>query len=380
MALKDIDDDPILGQSVAESIRNWKAPLEEDAGLAATKEQQRRKKAYKIGFIALCLAVTLIVSAIAITYGAANIGFLECYEIIYNHLFGTVSDDLKDRIIFDLRMPRVVAAIFIGSALAVCGVVLQSVLRNPLADPYTTGVSSGASLGAVLAMIAGIELVSYEWNLIAMAFMFSLIPLGVMVAISRFKNSSPTTMIMAGIGIMYIFNAVTTLLMLLSDPQDLAGVYRWQVGTLDLITKNDLTPIIIVTIVGLILMQLITRKLNVLSTGDENAKGMGLDVEKTRITCLILVGIVTATAVSFTGMIGFVGLVVPHIVRIFIGADNRFLLPASAALGSTVLVIADLIGRWALAPTILQVGVIMSFFGGPLFLWLIIRRNNSLWR
>ena len=219
-------------------------------------------------------------------------------------------------------------------------------------------------------MIAGIELVSYEWNLIAMAFMFSLIPLGVMVAISRFKNSSPTTMIMAGIGIMYIFNAVTTLLMLLSDPQDLAGVYRWQVGTLDLITKNDLTPIIIVTIVGLILMQLITRKLNVLSTGDENAKGMGLDVEKTRITCLILVGIVTATAVSFTGMIGFVGLVVPHIVRIFIGADNRFLLPASAALGSTVLVIADLIGRWALAPTILQVGVFMSFFGGPLFLWL----------
>lgn len=379
MAIDRLNSDPVLGESVVRSIQEWKQPVECDNGMDITLETHHRKIIFKIAFILICLIVTFVAMGVAITYGSANIGFFEVYEIIWDHICGNIQDPLKDRIVMELRMPRVLCGAFVGAALAICGVVLQSILRNPLADSYTTGVSSGASLGAVLAMTLGIEIVSYEWNLIAMAFIFSLIPLGLMISISKMKNSSPTTMIMAGIGIMYIFNALTTLLMLLSDPNDLARVYRWQVGTLDLVTQNDVLPIVIITVLGIIFMQLMTKKLNVLATGDESAKGLGLNVEQTRTVCLILVGIVTATIVSFTGIIGFVGLVIPHVVRIFIGADNRFLLPASVALGSAVLVVADLIGRWVLSPTILQVGVIMSFIGGPLFLWLIISKKKKLW-
>ena len=372
--------DTTVGFSVKESIVGWKAPLDDDKGMEDTLEIHRKKIVFKIGFILSCLVITFFVMALAITYGAADISIFETYGIIWDHITGNIQDVLKDRIVCEIRLPRILTGALVGAALAVGGVVLQSVLRNPLADPYTTGVSSGASLGAVIAMTAGVTIISADMDLIFLAFLFSLLPLTFMIVISKFKNSSPTTMIMAGIGIMYIFNAITTFLMLLTDPNNLARVYRWQVGTLDLVTPDDVLPIALVTLAGIIAIQLLSKRLNILSTGDDNAKGLGLNVDNTRILFLGLVGLITATVVSFTGLIGFVGLVVPHIARLFIGSDNKFLVLSSATLGSAILVIADLIGRWILSPAILQVGVIMAFFGGPLFLWLLIRKNNALWK
>ena len=380
MTIEDVKKDNAIGESVRDSIVEWMAPLDGDAEFGRTLEGHHKRVVRRLSFILGCIVVTLVVMSLAITYGSYDIGFFEAYEIIWDHIMGTVQDEMKDRVVIDLRLPRIVGGMVAGIALALCGVVLQSVLKNPLADPYTTGVSSGGSLGAVLAITLGLQILSAEWNMVILAFVFSMIPIGLMVAVSQIKNSSPTTVIMAGLGVMYVFNAITTVMMLLTDPNNLARVYRWQVGTLDLVAWSGVLPMAVVTVVGLLVIVLYSKRLNLISTGDENARGMGLDVERTRTVLLVVVGMITATIVSFTGLIGFVGLVVPHIARLFIGADNRYLIPASAALGSATLVIADLIGRWVLAPTVLQVGVIMSFIGGPVFIWLILRRNNALWR
>lgn len=379
MSTDQLYDDPVLGETVIRSIEKWKSQSRDGDRFDSTLVEHRHGTFLKISFILACIVITFASMGIAITYGAADIGFLEVYRIIWERITDNVQDVIKDRIVVDLRMPRIVGGVFAGAALSICGVVLQNVMRNPLADPYTTGVSSGASLGAVLSMTVGVHLVSAQWDLVITAFIFSLIPTVIMVTISKLKNSSPITMVMSGLAVMYVFNAITTVLMLLSDPNNLARIYRWQVGSLNSITWDNIPIMVFITAIGLVVMQVLAKHLNVLATGDESAKGMGLDVEKIRIIMLILVGIVVAATVSFTGLIGFVGLVVPHIARIFVGSDNRFLIPASAALGSAVLVIADVIGRWVIAPTILQVGVIMSFIGGPVFLWLILRRNNSLW-
>ena len=194
------------------------------------------------------------------------------------------------------------------------------------------------------------------------------------------SNASPTTMIMAGIGTMYIFNAMTTVMMLWADPQALAQIYAWQVGSLGnggVSIEN--APIVIVAVLAcVIVIQLMAGKINVLATGDESAKALGIDADKMRILLLLITGMLAAAVVSFVGLVGFVGLVTPHICRMFIGADNRYLIPASALFGGMLMIVADQIGRVALS-TPLPVGVVMSFIGGPVFIWLILRKSKNVW-
>jgi iron complex transport system permease protein len=211
------------------------------------------------------------------------------------------------------------------------------------------------------------------------AFLFALIPTAMIISVSKMKNASPTTMIMAGIAIMYIFNAFTTVMMLWADESTLAEVYQWQVGTLAGTTWDEVPIMIVAVLAGIIAVQLLSRKLNVLATGDDTARALGVDASKMRVILLVIVALMSAAVVSFTGLIGFVGLVTPHIVRIFIGADNRYLIPASAIAGSALLVTADLLGRAILSPVVLQVGVVMAFIGGPMFLWLLMRKNTRVW-
>lgn len=178
---------------------------------------------------------------------------------------------------------------------------------------------------------------------------------------------------------MYIFNAMSTVLKLWSDPEALSALYRWQVGTLGGIGWDSVEIMLAFTTIGCIISMLLSRELNLLSAGDENARALGIDAEKIRILCFVVVALMSASIVSFTGLIGFVGLVAPHVVRLFIGADNKYLIPASAFFGAALLVVSDIIGRTALSPTILQVGVVTAFLGGPLFLWLIIRKDTKVW-
>ncbi len=328
-------------------------------------------------FMLGCVIVAFLVIGLSLTIGTYPISFQETYQVIWDHITGNIRDAAKDEVIFDLRMPRIMAGILAGAGLAVAGTCMQSTLKNPLADPFTTGVSSGATLGATIAIILGISIGGA--GIVSNAFIFALIPTAMMVAISRMKTASPTMMIMAGIAIMYLFGAITTMLKMWSDPDDLKSLYMWEVGSLGMADWEGIVVMVPVVIAGIIAIQLLSRQLNVMATGDENAKALGVDASKLRSISLIIVALIAATVVSFTGMIGFVGLVCPHVVRIVIGADNRYLVPASALFGITLLLTADLVGRTIISPTIIQVGVITSFLGGPMFLWLLLRNKSKVW-
>ena len=375
----DYEADPRISRIVSRKVTRW---LSEDADKEQQEEsflEYKRYVARKWVFMAICVVVIILVMGFAVTYGTYDIGFMESYQIIWDHLTDNITNTTKDHIIVNLRMPRVVVGIVAGAGLSVAGAVMQSTLMNPLADSYTTGVSSGASFGATLAMTLGMTAASGSQAIVINAFLFALIPTAMIISVSKMKNASPTTMIMAGIAIMYIFNAFTTVMMLWADESTLAEVYQWQVGTLAGTTWDEVPIMIVAVLAGIIAVQLLSRKLNVLATGDDTARALGVDASKMRIILLVIVALVSAAVVSFTGLIGFVGLVTPHIVRIFIGADNRYLIPASAIAGSALLVTADLLGRAILSPVVLQVGVVMAFIGGPMFLWLLMRKNTRVW-
>ncbi len=344
----------------------------------------RRFTFRKYAAIIVCIVATVIAAGLAITYGPYDISFLEVYQIIWDHIMHGVPEDpldyMRDHVVCNIRMPRVVVAIIAGFGLAVAGAVMQSTLKNPMADSYTTGVSSGAAFGATLSIVAGFTLFSSQFGMLVNAFVFSLAPTAVIILVSKLRNVSSTSMILAGLAVMYIFNACTTVLKLWAEPDALASLYRWQVGSLNNMIWGNVPVMLAVTTIGSIAVLLLSNKINILSSGDESAKSLGVNAQNLRVICLAIVSLITASIVSFTGTIGFVGLVAPHIVRLFIGSDNRFLIPASGAFGALLLLVSDFIGRTVIAPAVLEVGVITAFIGGPMFLYLIIRQKREAWR
>lgn len=378
MAESDISEDPLIKSVVRKSLDVWEQNLSSEECESVTKGYARYIL-FKIVFICVCVALTAVAVIYALTLGDYPISFWDCYKTVWEHITGDVSNSLYDGIIFTLRLPRIEMAVLAGAGLAIAGVVMQSTMMNPLADSYTTGVSSGASLGATIYIAFGFAFVDSDYGMVVNAFVLSLVPMFIIIAMAKIKNASPTTIIMGGIAIMYLFNALTTVFNLMADPDELEAIYRWSVGTLSLATKENVAVCAVFVIPISIIMMCLGNKLNIMASGDESAKSLGVDADKFRVICLLLTALMTAAVVSFTGLIGFIGLVAPHIVRIFVGADNRFLLPASAAFGALLLVVSDLVGRTVIAPAILQVGVVTAFLGGPLFLWLILRKNSTVW-
>lgn len=361
------------------AVAEWKQGVTKDQTKTNTVQNYTKYVRRKWLFILTCAIIAIFAIGWGMCVGATDITVLDAYITLWQHISGNIQNVDWDYTIVQYRLPRVCAGLVAGAGLAVAGCVMQSILKNPLADPYTTGVSSGAGFGATLAITMGASVANGSLSIVANAFIFALIPTLAIVSVSKMKNASPTVLIMAGIAIMYIFNAMSTVLKLWSDPEALSALYRWQVGTLGGIDWNEVEIMLVFTAIGCVISMLLSRELNLLAAGDENARALGIDAEKMRILCFVVVALMSASIVSFTGLIGFVGLVAPHVVRLFIGADNKYLIPASAFFGAALLVISDIIGRTALSPTILQVGVVTAFLGGPLFLWLIIRKDTKVW-
>lgn len=356
-----------------------------DEAASSSDEEYRRYILLKWVLIVACVGICIVVAGLAITIGQFDISFGDSYWYIWNHIFGEVPDDpsdpiwLGDHVVWDLRLPRILVGIVAGAGLAAAGATMQSTLKNPLADPYTTGISSGAAFGATIAICYGFGIFGSTGSIVVNAFVFSLIPTAIIAAVSVSKKVSPVGMILAGIAVMYIFNAMTTVMMLWANPDDLSAVYQWQVGSFEGLSWSDVPVMTAVTIVGSIFLMLVSNKMNVLATGDESARALGVNAPRLRLICLVAVSLVTASIVSFTGIIGFVGLVAPHVVRIFIGSDNRYLIPASMAFGAALLLVADLVGRTVIAPAVLEVGVVTAFIGGPIFLYLVVRQKKEAW-
>jgi iron complex transport system permease protein len=341
--------------------------------------EYRRMRSKRVLFIGICALASLLLALFAATIGPYPITYGEVFNSILDAILGREPEDTSIyHVVINLRMPAIVTSLVCGFGLAICGVCMQSMLKNPLADPYTMGISSGAGFGAALAMILGLEIIAGA-GIVANAFIFSLVPALVILFLSKFRNATPTMMILCGIALMYLFNAATQLFMLIADPEDLSSVYKWMIGSVDGTSMGQAFIVLVVAILGTIYVQYMSNQLNLMGLGDESAKTLGVDVERKRLIMLMVVTLVAATVVSFTGIIGFIGLVAPHMVRAIIGTDNRYLIPASGFFGAVLLLLSHLVAMTVAYPLILPVGVITSCIGGPLFLFLILRNSKEVW-
>ncbi|MCQ2069978.1 MAG: iron ABC transporter permease [archaeon] len=364
---------------VGSAVERWLSDEVSEEDRRTDRDEYRDYVFRKYVFILFCLVLAFLVSGYAMSIGEYHISLFDTYARIWEHIIGNIHEKVDDYVVWNIRFPRVLGGFIAGASLAVCGVAMQSMLKNPLADTYTTGVSSGASLGATLAICAGVSFIGGSYAIVVNAFVFALIPMAAILAVSRLKNSSTTTIIMAGIAVMYLFNACNTVLKLWAESESLSNVYNWSVGSLTGLKWEDVAVMALFSVIGIVLIQLTARRLNMLSMGDEAAKSMGVNADRCRLFCLTVTALVAAAIVCFTGLIGFIGLVCPHVARMFVGSDNRLLIPASAMFGGAFLLLADVIGRIVIAPNTLAVGVVTAFIGGPMFLYLIIRERRSGW-
>ena len=366
-------------EGIEQSVDRWISRREAE-GSDRHMAEYNRYIGKKLLFIAICIAAAVLAAGYDLTIGPYDISIWETYKVIIDHILGNPVEYSDDLVIWTMRLPRIVTGVIAGFGLAIAGVVMQTILRNPLADPYTTGVSSGASFGASLAIGFGLSVAGGgSLGIVANAFAFSLIPMAVIIFVSKMRGASPATMVMAGIAVMYIFNAMTTMIKLWVDADTLANIFAWSVGTLDVKGWSHIATMFAFTSVSGILLMIMSRRLNVLSTGDESARSIGINANRLRLISLFVVSMLTAGIVSFTGLIGFVGLVCPHIARMAVGSDVKYLLPASGFFGSALLIVADIVGRSVFEGSALQVGVVTAFIGGPMFLWLIIRQKKETW-
>lgn len=294
----------------------------------------------------------------------------------------TGADEAASQILFHARLPRVLLAVLTGSALSLAGVSFQALLRNPLATPYTLGISSGASFGAALALIVGPLLglggISYG-TVPVMAFGGAGLAVGVVYWIARGRGPTlPTsTLLLGGVCIAFFFGAMTLFVHYIADLGHSYLMMRWLMGALDVGDVWAIAPAVPVVVVGTVLLFGIARNLNVMAGGEVIARSRGVDVRRTQLVAYVGASLITAAVVGVAGPIGFVGLVVPHSVRLVVGPDHRVLMPSALLMGAAFLVLCDLLGRTLIAPTEIPVGVITAMAGGPFLVWLLRREGRA---
>lgn len=288
------------------------------------------------------------------------------------------ADNLDAQIFFIARLPRVLAAALVGAALASAGVVFQAMLRNPLATPFTLGVSAGSSLGAMLAITLGASLSIGPMSPVPLA---SLAGAGIAATIVYWlahpsgRAMSTSILLLAGVTLNSFFSALIMFVQYLADFAQLFTALRWLMGDLDVGSFEPIVAAVPAIVLAFAVFALLPAALNVLSLGTDAAATRGVDVVRSQRLAFFSASLATSAAVSLAGPIGFVGIVVPHLVRLMVGVDHRIVLPASALFGAAFLVACDLAARTLLAPVEIPVGVVTALIGGPFFLWLLVRRS-----
>ena len=318
-------------------------------------------------FLLITITITPLIGSVQIDLGNAF-----SRDLAFN-------DNVDANILFLARIPRIILAALTGAALSVAGAILQSLLRNDLAAPFTLGVSSGAALGAVIAIslglpysIAGIPTVPIA------AFLGSLGAISLVFSLARTRTGDfPTPiLLLAGVTANFFFAALVMLIHYLSDFTQSFRIVRWLMGGLDITSYKTLLSISPMIFIGFAVLIFYGRDFNVMSTGIQSAMSRGVEVIKVQKIGFIMASLLTGTVVSLSGPIGFVGLIVPHIVRLIVGPDLRILLPASIFFGASFLIICDTLARTLIAPTEIPVGIITAMLGGPFFVWLLKRPKS----
>ena len=315
------------------------------------------------GIFVACLLVSL-------AFGPVSLSLGEVWRFVTT---GPVQGDLPNAIFWQIRLPRVLVACLVGAELAVAGVVLQDLFLNPLTDPYVTGVSSGAALGATIGIV--LHMSNLPWMAV-LALIGGFATLGIVwMAARRRGRIDIFVLLLAGVTISYLASAVVTVLMIHAN-QDMYAIVYWLMGSFSGRGWQDV-EIALVAVPFMIAPLFFAREMDILLQGEKRALELGVEVERTKRVLLVTAGVLTAIAVSVSGIIGFVGLVVPHIVRLLVGPGHRSLLPVSLLVGASMMGIADLLSRTVIAPNEIPVGVVTTFVGAPLFVYLLRRGRKS---
>ncbi|HJJ28373.1 MAG TPA: iron ABC transporter permease [Methanocorpusculum sp.] len=345
------------------------------------KKYTGRKKALILGGIVALVVVFLL----SISVGAV---FIPLPDVLATIFSGPGGGGMYDKILWNIRIPQALTAIAAGIGLAAAGVAMQSVLRNPLASPFTLGLSNAAAFGAAVGIlifgagatgssIANAVTVNNPYLTTICAFVFSMLTAGVILLIAKIRSASPETMILAGVAVSSLFSAGLMAIQYFVDDTRLASIVYWQFG--DAGRADWLELGIIAAVVAVCTIYFIWKRwdYNAVDAGEETAQGLGVNVSRTRIAGMIAASLISATIVAFLGIIGFVGLVCPHMMRRIVGDDHRFLIPATVVCGALLLLLADTVARVIIAPEVLPVAVLTSFLGAPVFIYLIIKRRRA---
>ncbi len=340
------------------------------------------KRGLQIAIIIALLGLLVFLELYSLSVNNFKVTFNEAWAAVYNRIKGiepqTYIDRMIDYVVVEVNAPRAIAAILIGTVLAISGAVMQSVTHNPLSEPYTIGISSAALFGVTISIALGISLIpglGKDASCAVNAFVFAMVPAVVIILATMARKLSPNMMILIGIGMMYVFSSITTLIKFNADEEDLQEIYIWSLGTLSKIGWEDILPLLVAALLLFFTFTFMGRTLNVLTSGDKVCQSLGVNPFLVRVVSFTLVSFGVAIVVCYSGTIGFVGLVAPHITRLFTGNNNKLLIPVSAIAGTLLILAGDIVVR--LLPGGLPAGVITALIGSPLFLYFLYKQRQT---
>lgn len=336
---------------------------------------------------AVLSALLLFSLVYTVSIGSTELSFRQVYAVITDHIFNRDAglnageyELMLFKIVWQIRLPRTIFALLVGAGLSVCGAAMQSLVLNPIADPYILGVSSGASSGAAFALLAPIAIIEGQHQTTAFAFAGALLAAFVVYFLAKRAGGGklqPVTLLLSGTAVNAVMSAITSYLVFRAkSPESIAAVYNWQMGAISAAQWKTLTLPAIAVAVGVVVFTLMGSRFNMMMMGDDDAAAMGLRVRLFRSVMFIFCSVVVASLVSITGIIGFVGLVVPHVVRLLAGtSDNRVIMPMSALFGASYIMWADAFARGTFGAVELPIGIVTSFIGAPFFMFLMIKNG-----
>ena len=340
-------------------------------------QSYQKYRMLKALLLLLGFAAVLFFAFFSTTVGIMETSPLDVPRAVVSYFRGTMEGNVHYKVIVLMRLPRTVMAVLAGAGLSVAGASMQGTTSNPLVSPFTVGISSSAAFGASLMIIFG-GVLSTDTTVVLAAFTASMLCALLVFTISRMAGMKPETVVLVGTAISYLFSAATSCLEIFADEHKLAEVVRWSFGSINGATWTQDGIVAVFVLSCMVIMFYLSPRINVMMMGDDAlAKSMGIHTSRLRSLVLIVSVLMTSAIISFTGVIGFVGLIAPHIGRRIIGEDNRYLMPFSAIIGAVLLIFSDIVGRTVMAPSLVPVGIVISFLGVPLFLSLIWQRGRG---
>ncbi|MFW6109413.1 MAG: FecCD family ABC transporter permease [archaeon] len=347
--------------------------------VSQAREDYQRYIGRKLLFLGIMAFLVIFLGAFIVTVGPLGISVLDVYKIILAKLIPGffATEGLPTQVVWNIRVPRVVAGIMAGFGLGICGCVMQAVLKNPLASPFTLGISAGASFGVSIAAVLGVGVIGGPYLLVGNAFLFSMLCALFIISIASFKGATSEILILAGIAINYLFSSLSDLFRYFATDEQLRVMVSWGMGDLSAFSWSNFSLLLGIFVICTPLLYVKANDLNIMTIGDENAKSLGIDTDRVRKLSMLIASFLIATIVCFTGTIAFIGLVAPHMARMVIGSDHKYLLPAAGLMGAIVLILADFAGMNLLRPTMIPTGIMTSLLGVPFFMYLILKRKRK---